>query len=179
MMRNSQSNAERFGELCEPYSAMVYRHCLHMLKNHHDAEDAAQEAMLRAFRAFPGFRGSGVATWLYRIAHNTCLDILKSARRKRETATLDEWREVHGDPVDPSRTPEESYARAAADEALWQAVMRLPEEQQTLLSLFYGEGMSYDELARATGLRGGTVKSRLSRAKAALREKLEFSDLTE
>ena len=57
--------------------------------------------------------------------------------------------------------------------------MRLPEEQQTLLSLFYGEGMSYDELARATGLRGGTVKSRLSRAKAALREKLEFSDLTE
>ena len=170
-----ETHAQAFERLCAPYSAMVYRHCLHMLKDPHEAEDAAQESMLRAFRAFGRFRGSGVATWLFRIAHNTCLDILKSARYQRETAALDEWREARGDPADPAPTPEDAYVRSAGDERLWQAVNTLPEEQQALIALFYGEGMSYEAIARATGLREGTVKSRLSRAKAALRARLEAS----
>lgn len=169
----SSTDANAFEQLCAPYSGMVYRHCLHMLKNPHDAEDAAQESMLRAFRAFSRFHSGGVATWLFRIAHNTCLDILKSARHRRESATLDEWREMHGDPADTAATPEEAYVTAASDERLWQAVLALPEEQQALITLFYGEGMRYEEIARATGLRDGTVKSRLNRAKAALRKRLE------
>lgn len=173
MMRKPTADAAAFEQLCAPYSAMVYRHCLHMLKNPHDAEDAAQESMLRAFRAFGRFSGSGVASWLFRIAHNTCLDILKSAPRRRESATLDEWREVYGDPADPAPQPDEVYERTAADEALWQTVLSLGAEQQTLLTLFYGEGLSYEAIARATGLKEGTVKSRLSRAKAALKKRLE------
>ena len=168
-MFGKQPTAERFEQLCAPYAPMVYRHCLHMLRNPHEAEDAAQESMLRAFRAFGSFHGNGAATWLFRIAHNTCLDILKSARVRRESAVLDgeAW-----DLRDESPTPEERYVRHSADEALWQAVLTLPDEQQTLLSLYYGEGMSYEAIAEATGLRMGTVKSRLSRAKDALREKL-------
>ena len=77
--------AQRFSEECGPYAGMVYRHCLHMLSRPEEAEDAAQESMLRAFRAYDGYRGEGTATWLYRIAHTTCLDILRSARWKRET----------------------------------------------------------------------------------------------
>lgn len=172
---DERSTAARFTALCEPYSGMVYRHCLHMLKNHHDAQDAAQESMLRAFRAFPSFKGSGVATWLFRIAHNTCLDIFKSARYRREAAVLDEWREVHGDPADPSGSPEESYVSTSARETLLEAIGTLPDDQQTLLSLYYGENLSYDELSRATGLKEGTVKSKLSRAKDALRKKLDGS----
>ncbi|MEG0491965.1 MAG: sigma-70 family RNA polymerase sigma factor [Clostridia bacterium] len=167
-----KTTAEQFTELCAPYSAMVYRHCLHVLRSPQEAEDAAQESLLRAFRAFGGFRGTGVATWLFRIAHNTCLDVIKSSRYKHETVTLDEWREVHGDPADCASTPEEAYEQASANEALWQAVAALPEEQQVLLSLCYGQNMSYEELASATGLRVGTVKSKLNRAKASLREKM-------
>ena len=89
MTQSHRPTAEAFERLCAPYSGMVYRHCLHMLGNPHEAEDAAQESMLRAFRAFDAFRGDAVASWLFRIAHNTCLDILKSARVRRESLTLD------------------------------------------------------------------------------------------
>ena len=78
-----------FEQRCGPYASMVYRHCLHMLRNEQEAQDAAQESMLRAYRAYPSFRGKGVAKWLYAIAHNTCLDVLKSARYRREQLTLD------------------------------------------------------------------------------------------
>ena len=164
--------ADDFEQRCGPYAGMVYRHCLHMLKNPHEAEDAAQESMLRAFRAYSSFRGKGVASWLYAIAHNTCLDIIKSARYRRETATLDDP-ENDFQQTDHSPTPEAAYVQKAEDEQLWQLVMELPDEQQTMLSLFYGENMTYEQIAQATGTRVGTVKSRLSRAKENLAKKLK------
>lgn len=165
-------STDDFEQRCAPYAGMVYRHCLHMLKNVHEAEDAAQESMLRAFRAYPSFRGKGVASWLYAIAHNTCLDVLKSARYRREQMTLDDP-ENPFQQVDPSLTPEEAYVQKEEDEQLWRLVMTLSEEQQTILSLYYGEQMTYEQIARATGMRIGTVKSRLSRAKETLARKLE------
>ena len=171
-MQIMPDRGESFEERCAPYAGMVYRHCLHMLKNVQEAEDAAQESMLRAFRAYPAFRGKGAASWLYAIAHNTCLDILKSARYRREVMTLDdpenEWQQVSDSPA-----PDEAYVQKAEDERLWQLVMTLPQEQQTMLSLYYGENMSYEQIARATGVRVGTVKSRLSRAKEQLTKKLK------
>ena len=161
-----------FEQRCAPYAGMVYRHCLHMLKNVHEAEDAAQESMLRAFRAYPSFRGKGVASWLYAIAHNTCLDVLKSARYCREMTTLDDP-ENDFQQTDDAPTPEAAYVKKAEDERLWQMVMELPEDQQTILSLFYGENMSYEAIAQATGIRTGTVKSRLSRARESLGRKLK------
>ncbi len=164
-------DAQSFETLCAPYAPMVYRHCLQMLRSPHMAEDAAQETMLRAFRAFSSFHGTGVATWLYRIAHNTCLDVLKSAAYRRESAILDDGESLI-EPVDGAATPEERYVQSAENERLWETVTTLPKEQQTILSLFYGENLSYEEIAKATGLRLGTVKSRLSRAKEELRKKL-------
>lgn len=171
-MFSRHADAASFEQRCAPYAPMVYRHCLHMLKNPADAEDAAQESMLRAFRAYDSFHGKGVAAWLFRIAHNTCLDVLKSARYRRESATLDEWRETHGDPADSAATPEEAYLRSEEDERLHRAVLELSPEQQLLLQLFYGENLSYEAIAEAAGLRVGTVKSRLNRAKENLRKKL-------
>lgn len=161
-----ESMAQRFNERCAPYAPMVYRHCLHMLKRREEAEDAAQESMLRAFRAYGEFKGDGVATWLFRIAHNTCLDVLKSARMQREVFFPEDYNE----PGDNAPNPEEIYLDKAAKDELWAAVDTLPPEQQALLSLYYGDGLSYAELARALGLNEGTVKSRLSRAKDALRK---------
>lgn len=160
-----------FEARCAPYAGMVYRHCLHMLKNVHEAEDAAQESMLRAFRAYPSFQGRGVASWLYAIAHNTCLDILKSARYRREMLTMDDAEHDFQQP-DNAPSPEAAYVQRAEDERLWQMVMALPEDQQTILSLYYGEQMTYEQIAQATGIRIGTVKSRLSRAKESLAKKM-------
>ena len=164
--------AQRFSEECGPYAGMVYRHCFHMLSRPEEAEDAAQESMLRAFRAYDGYRGEGTATWLYRIAHNTCLDILRSARWKREALPYDELPET----ADPSPTPEDVYQKRSRQEQLWQAVEQLPTDQQVILSLYYGENQSYEALSRLLKLPEGTVKSRLSRAKENLRRVLGQED---
>ena len=168
-----QGDADAFGALCTPYEGMVYRHCLQMLRNPADAQDAAQEAMLRAYRAMPRFKGdSGIATWLYRIAHNACLDMLKRPLRKRESVSLDDMRESGYEPAADS-TPETRYLEQSEAARVRDALLQLPEDTQALLALRYGEGMAYDQLAAALKLNEGTVKSRLSRAKEKLRELLE------
>jgi RNA polymerase sigma-70 factor (ECF subfamily) len=150
---------------------MVYRHCLQLMGQQADAQDAAQETMLRAFRAMPRFIGqSGIATWLYRIAHNTCLDMLKKPQRKRESSSMEQLREAGFEPQAPGDTPDVAYEKNAEAGRLSAAINRLPRDQQVLLNLRYGENYSYEELAKATGLRVGTVKSKLSRAKDRLQE---------
>ena len=172
LRRKEEYTAEAFERRCGPYAPMVYRHCLHMLRHPQEAEDAAQESMLRAFRAFDTLTGDGVATWLFRIAHNTCLDILKSARMRHRQPMPEGWEET----ADPAPTPDEQYARKAAKEALWQAVARLKPEQQLLLELYYGQQMNYSDMAAATGIAEGTLKSRLSRAREALKSLLQAEE---
>ena len=167
-------SAEAFSALVEPFSGMVYRQCLQMLGNEQDAQDAAQETLLRAYRAIPRFLGqSSVSTWLWRIARNTCLDLLKKPSRKRESASLDGLREAGFDPPGQEDNPETAYWRQEGLGDLREAVKKLPADQQTLLNLRYGEQLSYEELARVTGLPEGTVKSRLNRAKARLKVLLD------
>ncbi len=162
-------DAEAFTALCAPYEGMVYRHCLQMLRNPADAQDAAQEAMLRAYRAMPRFLGrSKPATWLFRIAHNVCLDWLKRPQTRNPGTSLEALRENGYEPQDEAPSPEDAYLQSSRRQALRDAVTALPLDMQTLLTLRYGEGMSYEELANATGLNPGTVKSRLSRAKEKL-----------
>ncbi len=172
-----QGDADAFTELCAPYEQMVYRHCLRLLQNPADAQDATQEAMLRAYRSMAGFHGfSGVATWLFRIAHNVCLDRLKSPRTRRESASLEALRQAGYEPRDESPTPEDAYLTKSRRERLWAAIAELPAETQALLTLRYGEGLDYEALARALNLNPGTVKSKLSRAREKLRKLLPGSD---
>ncbi len=169
-----EGDVDAFAELCAPFSQMLYRHCLHMLGQEADAQDAAQEALLRAFRAMPRFMGqSGVATWLYRIAHNACLDMLKRPQRKRENVSVEQLREGGFEPEAAGDDPEAAYVKTEAAQRVQAAIRKLPREQQLLLDLRYGEGLSYEELARVTGIREGTVKSKLSRAKDRLQELLQ------
>lgn len=170
LSRARNGDAEAFTALCAPFEGMVYRHCLHLLKTQADAQDALQETMLRAYRSIGRFHGvSSVGTWLYRIAHNVCLDMLRSPRAHAEAASLDALGEAGYDPADPSASPEERYLAQSEAERLRAAIGRLPAAQQALLSLRYGDGMSYEALAQALRLSPGTVKSSLSRAKDKLR----------
>ena len=171
-MLEADYSSEAFEARCAPYSAMVYRHCFQMLKNKEEAEDAAQETMLRAFRAFPRHNGTGVATWLFRIAHNICLDIFKSARYRKEKTMLTNYTETYGDTPSTEKTPEQHYIQNEQSTYILQAIQKLDLLDQTLLSLYYQQGLRYHELAQATGVSEGTVKSRLSRAKEKLRKRL-------
>lgn len=165
-----KGSAAAFEALAAPLEGMVYRLCLGLLRNASDAQDAAQDAMLRAYRAMPGFRGgSGFATWLYRIARNTCLDVLKSARVRNERASLDALSDAGFDPAADGPAPDALYEQAARQAALREAIAALPDDMQALLALRYGEGYGYEQLAAALGVPEGTVKSRLNRAKERLR----------
>ena len=166
-----RGDADAFIALCAPFEGMVYRHCLQVLKIPADAQDAAQETMLRAFRSFTSFeQRSELGTWLYRIAHNICLDALKRAQKRYETASLDAMQDAGYNPAAGTPTPEDAYLRASDQELLHQAIQTLPDREQTLLSLRYADGMSYLQIAKAMRLPLGTVKSALNRAKEALRE---------
>lgn len=174
LAKAKRGDADAFIALCAPFEGMVYRHCLQMLKVPADAQDAAQETMLRAFRRFPSFeQRSELGTWLYRIAHNICLDALKRAQKRYEAASLDAMRDAGYDPASEISTPEDEYLRKSDEDTLHQAIQTLPDREQTLLSLRYGDGMSYLQIAKVMRLPLGTVKSALNRAKEALREAAE------
>lgn len=132
-----------------------------------EAQDVAQEALLRAFRFFSGFRGGDPRAWLLTIVRNTCYTFLANARKGREAEEFDE--EVHAVPTD---TPE-SHAIAGADRArLTRALEGLPARFREVLVLRELEGCSYKEIADITGVPIGTVMSSLSRARARLQQAL-------
>ena len=114
--RPGAATRARFGEIVEPHRAELHAHCYRMLGSLHDAEDALQEALLRAWRGLPGFDGrSSLRTWLYRIATNACLDAI--ARRPKRVLPAD-----YGPPAEPRRRPGEPLV-----ESVW--IEPYPDEE--------------------------------------------------
>jgi RNA polymerase sigma-70 factor (ECF subfamily) len=159
----------------------IYRLARRMLGDSEEAQDAAQETFLRAFRALPSFRGEAAfRSWLIGIALNVCRNKRSSAaaRARRLSVALVEEDPETGDPVerdlaDPRPDPEAATQQAETRHALGLALGRLATEHREILLLREMEGLEYDEIAGALGCPLGTVKSRLCRARAALRVALE------
>ena len=162
-----------FGGLVERYQDKVYNLALRMCGNADDAFDLAQEAFFRAWRGLSGFQQeSAFSTWLFRLTANVCLDWLR-AKKRRPTVSLtaadDEGEEVQLDVPDPGKSPEEILEAAEDRAALAKAMNQLPVEYREILTMRAINDMSYTEIAETLQLREGTVKSRLSRARMALR----------
>jgi RNA polymerase sigma-70 factor (ECF subfamily) len=161
---------EAFSGLVERYQRDVYRLCYRYVNNHHDANDMAQEAFLKAFRALPSFRGdSSFSTWLYRIAVNTCLNFRQSRRAPYEPLS-----EELPDLKPPVALSIEEGERAASVRA---AVAKLPEKQRATLILKLYHELTHEEVARILGSSVGTVKANLFHALNNLRKTLAGSAL--
>jgi len=161
---------EAFSGLVERYQRDVYRLCYRYVNNHHDANDMAQEAFLKAFRALPSFRGdSSFSTWLYRIAVNTCLNFRQSRRAPYEPLS-----EELPDLRPPVALSIEEGERAASVRA---AVAKLPEKQRATLILKLYHELTHEEVARILGSSVGTVKANLFHALNNLRKTLAGSAL--
>ena len=161
---------EAFSGLVERYQRDVYRLCYRYVNNHHDANDMAQEAFLKAFRALPSFRGdSSFSTWLYRIAVNTCLNFRQSRRAPYEPLSeeLPDLRPRVAESI-------EAGERAASVRA---AVAKLPEKQRATLILKLYHELTHEEVARILGSSVGTVKANLFHALNNLRKTLAGSSL--
>ena len=166
--RARDGDREAFGALVEQYRDNVYRLAYRMCGNAYDADEAAQEAFVAAWRALPNFRGDAkFSTWLYRLTTNAAIDVMR--REKRHKAVGDgEMVEV----ADDTDSPQETVERTEQQEAVQKALATLSDEYREVLLLRYMEELDYAEIAEVLKLPSGTVKSRINRAKAALKTAL-------
>lgn len=171
VQRAAQGDADAFAELVNLHQRMVYGLALRKLGNPHDAEEVAQTAFLNAWRGLKSFKGdSSFATWLYRLTSNACIDHLRQNGKRAEDRSLED----ENLPPLPDHTPgpEEQALQRERQEALRKAIDQLPSEQRTILLLREMDGLMYEEIAQLLHLELGTVKSRLARARLALRDRL-------
>ena len=166
-----------FDEIVAQHQNRVFNLCYWVLNDHEAAADAAQDAFVRAFRAIGSFRGEAAfSTWLHRIAVNVALNAARSRRHAPvpfSTLENDETGSRPPEPVEPVDNPQEILNRRERRRAVHCALAELPEHHRFVLVLFDIEGYSYEEIAELLELPLGTVKSRLNRARLALRDKLE------
>lgn len=169
-----------FDEIVSRHQNAIYTLCFYHLRDADDAADAAQTAFVRAWRGLKNFRGeSALKTWLHRIALNVVHDV--GAKRGKAPIPVSSLTTKNDDgddatlpePVDTAPSPEARLHSQARRQKVQQALRELSPQHRDVLVLFDVQGHSYEELAAILELPMGTVKSRLSRARLALRAELE------
>lgn len=158
-----------FGHLVETYQKRVYALTVRMCPTPELAEEAAQEAFLSAWQGLPFFRGdSAFSTWLYRLASNACVDLLRKEGRHQGPSLDDEA--VTADVADPSPTPEKAAEQRELRAQIEAGLRSLSPEHREVLVLREIQQLSYDEIADTLSLDLGTVKSRINRGRRQLRD---------
>ncbi len=159
---------EAFGDLVDKYQGRLYNSIVQVF-GHRDAEDITQDAFVKAFQNLDSFLGnSSFYTWLHRIAFNTAVSHF---RKKRPIKSIEELQEAIGDHLaNESNPPDELMERKERDEHIQRSLDFLKEEHKTILILREVERMSYETLADLFAVPVGTIRSRLYRARMALRE---------
>ena len=166
---------EASARLVALHEKKVYNLALRMCGNPEDAWDTAQEAFLSAWRGLPSFRGeAGFSTWLYRLTSNAAIDLLRRTKRQRGESSLDD--EALGiDAVDRTPSPQERAEESELRGAVTAGLARLSDSHRQALVLREVQELSYEEIAQVLEVDLGTVKSRISRARSALRKILQES----
>ena len=175
LIQAARSGDQRaFAALVEANQAMVYSLAYRMTGNSEDAADLAQEAFLNAWRGLARFQGqASFSTWLYRLTSNACIDFLRREKRRSTlslTLEADEEESRQTEVSDERWSPEALLDRQESLQAVRRALTQLSDEHREVLLLRELEGLSYREIAQALGLEEGTVKSRIARARLALRD---------
>lgn len=165
----------RFEAATLPHLNTAYNLARWLLRDEHNAQDVVQEAYLRAFRFFDGFRGGDARPWLMAIVRNACYSWMREHGHRAEEVEFDEERD--GDSMDPTRSraddnPETLFAKKIESGRVNAAIKKLPPVFREALILRELEDMSYDEIAQIAAIPIGTVMSRLSRARRLLRAAL-------
>ena len=164
-----QNNLPNFEESVLPHLDAAYNLARWLTRNDQDAQDAVQEACLRAFRFFPSFHGGDARAWLMKIVRNACYTWLHANRPLLEAAEFDE-NLIPPDCCAPN--PEEVLLQDDSGTLVRRALENLPPNFREVLILRELEGMSYREIATITGIPAGTVMSSLSRGRDRLRQAL-------
>jgi RNA polymerase sigma-70 factor (ECF subfamily) len=166
----ARDKLSRFEEAILPHLNAAYNLARWLMRSDADADDAVQDACLRALRFFGGFRGNDGRVWLLAIVRNTCYSKLKGDRTQQLETPFDE--EAHGHGLE-GPDPEGALLKSLDAAVLQRAVEALPEEFREVVVMRELEGLSYKEIADVTEVPIGTVMSRLARARARLQRSLK------
>lgn len=171
LQKAQEGDRKAFEALVALHSRGVYNLALGYTGRHHDAEEIAQTVFVKVWKALPQFRGaSAFSTWLYRLTLNACTDHYRRERKRRGDLSLDD---PDLSPIrDAAPSPEEIVIQWEEEAILRKALAELPEQHRVILILREMDGLDYQEIAQVLEIQVGTVKSRLARARRALREKL-------
>jgi len=169
-----QGSVPAFNQLVLTYQQVAYNVAYRILRDGDRAADATQDAFLRGYRALSQFRGGSFKAWMLRIVTNCSYDQMR-ARQRRPASALDDL--VDSDEhsrilEDRAEGPEKYVERREFDSVIADALELLPPDQRTVVILSDIQGLTYEEISQATSVALGTVKSRLSRARAKLRDYL-------
>jgi RNA polymerase sigma-70 factor (ECF subfamily) len=163
-----------FGRLVDRYKDRIYNLALGYVGDADDADDVAQEIFVKAYGALDSFRGqSQFYTWLYRIGMNACMDWVKSRSRRVDSLSRIRDGEVRAGAGSPLPLTDVALERRELRSLLHRALAQLPDEYRSAVVLREIEDLSYEEIAEALSCSIGTVKSRLFRARAQLKELLK------
>lgn len=172
---------DAFSSILSKYKDLVYNVCYRLLEDPLDAEDCSQETFVKVYYGLKNFKfKSKLKTWLYRVAVNTCKNKLNSKeyRRRRSMVELDKPVTMVDDILmpeitDPGPSVEATVIKKETIRKVLKVIGSLPALEKTLIVLSDLENISYEEIAAITGLKLGTVKSKLARTRLRLRSKLE------
>jgi len=166
--RARQGDTDAFEQLVRKHQRYAFNLAYRVLGDHTEAEDVIQEAFVRAWQGLSGFRGQArFTTWLYRIVHNLCLNRLPGLQR--ELLQIEPLEEAL---VNPAPAPPALFEAREREAFLHAELERLPQKYRLVLTLYYLQDLSYDEIASALNVPMGTVKTHLHRARRLLVERL-------
>jgi len=170
-----EGNTNAFNILVDRYKDLVFSLALKMVKNREEAEEVAQDTFIKVFKSLSKFKGdSKFSTWIYKVTYNTCLDRLKKTKREQQVVSIDDFNTNQIKSIDNALDKMEDKER---EKAIQDCINLLPSDDAFLLTLFYFEEQSLEEIAKVIGLTANNVKVKLFRSRkkltSILKEKLE------
>ncbi|RKE98052.1 RNA polymerase sigma factor [Ichthyenterobacterium magnum] len=168
-------NTNAFSVLVDRYKDLVFTLALRMLKNREEAEEVSQDTFIKAYKSLSKFKGdSKFSTWIYKVAYNTCLDRIKKNKKKYNEVTIDEFTEHQVKIIDNAL---DNIVENERKQAIQDCLYLLPSEDSFLLTLFYFEEQSLEEISKVVGLTANNVKVKIFRGRkklaSILRQRLE------
>lgn len=167
-----KGNQNAFEQLVRENQNNIFKIALSLVKNAEDAEDITQDVLIKVYSSIYNFNGqSTISTWIYRITYNVSIDFIKKhGKRSKITKTLDDPEDIEVMSIEGNTfIPEAAFEHKETTEDIKDALSQLPDEQRQLIELKDIHGFSYEEIISITGLKDGTLKSRLNRGRQALK----------
>jgi len=168
-IKNGDTRA--YAQLVDRYKDLVYTLALRMLKHKEEAEEVAQDTFIKVFKSLDKFKGdSKFSTWIYRVAYNTCLDNIKKNKKHLNNVAIDEYTFNKLDTIDNAL---DNIINEEKRTLIKACINKLPEDSSALLTLFYFEELSLEEISKIINVEANTVKVKLFRARKKLAVILE------